>query len=529
MLQRPTLLRLAALGAVLAVGVGGFLLWPRRNARPVHRSLVVIGIDGGERRVLDRLWGEGKLPHLHAIARRGVLTTLHTAYNSSPVIWTTIATGVTPSQHGITDFVVATPQGDVPISSDLRRAPALWNMLSRVGRRVAVLGWWGSWPAEEVNGYVVTDRLLLDLDQRVYPPSYLPELLRVARASAAEPSLFHSDDEAEVRDRVIARAAVDLADKDLDLLLVYFRSTDIVSHRAWKCFEPDAFPQADARELAACRDRVPQVYEAVDEAIGRILAAAPDDADVVVLSDHGFHAARKEEVKVFLDMDAVLARLGYLTRGAGGIDFAHTRVYTYATPDFRRPKLLRFALAGRERGAQVRLEEREGIERRLFADLAGVTYEGGAPVFFLREPRARELEQGADFVVGVSTDGATRTLRIGGKPFAGAVREVSRLSGTHTEGTHGILLAAGPDIDPQARLAGIHVHDIAPTLLYGLGLPVAEDFAGRAWTELYREDFRRSHPLRTIRSWGVRRAAGARASQADGKLLDELRALGYIN
>jgi len=234
---------------------------------------------------------------------------------------------------------VATPQGDVPISSDLRRVPALWNMLSRVGRRVAVLGWWGSWPAEEVNGYVVTDRALLDLERRVYPPSYLPEFLRLAKEAATEPSLFQ-EGEAEVRDRAIARSAVDLAKKKLDLLLIYFRSTDIVSHTAWKCFEPEAFPEADPAELVACRGRVQQVYEAVDEAIGRILDAAPADADVVVLSDHGFHAARKEEVKVFLDMDAVLERLGYLARSGESIDFAHTRVYTYATPDFRRPKLL---------------------------------------------------------------------------------------------------------------------------------------------------------------------------------------------
>lgn len=535
---RRTALWLAVLAIALALLGGGFLLRRRRSAPRSPFTLVVIGLDGGERRVLERLWAEGRLPHLRRIADRGVMETLHTAYNSSPVIWTTIATGVTPRVHGITDFVVATPRGDVPISSDLRRVPALWNMLTRVKRRVAVLGWWGSWPAEEVNGYVIADRALLDVERRVYPASYLPELQRQIRAAEAEPNLFRGDEEAQVRDRVIARAAVDLAGESLDLLLVYFRSTDTVSHTAWKCFEPEAFPEAGPAELAACRDRVPQVYEAVDEAIGRMLAAAPADADVVVLSDHGFHAARKEEVKVFLDMDAVLERLGYLAHrpGAAGatastrsIDFAATRVYTYATPDFRRPKLLRFSLAGREPGGRVRSAEREEIERRLTADLATVTYAGGAPVFFPREPRQRELEEGADLVVGVSTGGATQELRVAGKPFSGAVGEISRLSGTHTESTDGIFLAAGPHIDPAARLAGIHVHDIAPTLLYGLGLPVAGDFAGRAWMELYTAEHRRTHPLRTIRSWGTRRGAGAWASSSDEKLLNELRSLGYIH
>jgi len=60
----------------------------------------VIGIDGGEWRVIRQLWKSGELPNLRSIADRGTTATLATAYNASPVIWTTIATGVTP--HGTT-------------------------------------------------------------------------------------------------------------------------------------------------------------------------------------------------------------------------------------------------------------------------------------------------------------------------------------------------------------------------------------------------------------------------------------------
>jgi predicted AlkP superfamily phosphohydrolase/phosphomutase len=519
----------AFVGLVLLAGAA-LLLWTRRSSTPSRHALIVFGIDGGEKRVLERLWAQGKLPHLRKIADRGVMETLRTAYNASPVIWTTVATGVKPKEHGITDFVVPTAQGDVPVSSDLRKVPALWNMLTRVGRRVAVLGWWGSWPAEEVNGYVITDRALLKLDRTVYPASYLPDFLRLAKAAEREPSLFRTDELAESRDRALARAAENLAGKDLDLLLIYFRSTDVVSHAAWKCFEPEAFPGTSPGDLEACRGRVEQVYEAVDAAIGRILDATPNDANVVVLSDHGFHAARREEIRVMLDMDTVLERLGYLTRRkGGGVDFAATRVYTYASADFRRAKRLRFALAGREPGGRVLPADRAGIRQRLAADLAGVSYGDGSPVFYMREPRAREIAQGTDLVVGVSAERPTPALLIGGKPFTGAVLKISRLSGTHTENTHGIFLASGPDIDPDAQVAGIHVHDIAPTLLYGLGLPVAEDFAGKAWQNLFTERFRRSHPLRTIRSWGVRRGTKARTSAADSELVDELRGLGYIN
>jgi predicted AlkP superfamily phosphohydrolase/phosphomutase len=516
---------------VLLVGIA-LVAGCRREpaAKPGHGGarppLIVIGIDGGEWKVIHRLWDEGKLPHLKQISERGVATTLHTAYNSSPVIWTTIATGVTPEVHGITDFVVPTPRGDVPVSSAVRKVPALWNMLTRAGRRVAVLGWWASWPAEKVAGVVLSDRALLDLDARVSPASYLPRFQQDLRQADADPGLFEGD-EAQRRDRVMARSAVHLVSEKYDLVLLYFRSTDIVSHNEWKYFEPEGFDPIDPRELAAHRDRVPRVYEAVDQEIGRILAAAPE-SNVLVLSDHGFHASHREDVKALVDMDAVLERLGYLTRRKDGIDFARTRVYTYGSPDFERTKMLRFSLAGREPGGTVRPAEREALRGRLETDLATVTNDRGEPVFFLRDVRPKRGEDG-DFVAIVRLPLVTPVLRVEGHPFPPALRSLGRISGTHTPTTHGIFLAMGPDIDPRADLTGIHVHDMAPTILYALGLPVGEDFAGRARTELFREDFRRAHPLRMIKTWGTREGAtGARTSKADEDLLNQLRSLGYI-
>jgi len=526
--RKPLLL--VGLLAVLAMSLAVALRqWPPRQADRRPR-IVVIGIDGGEWKVIRRLWAEGKLPNLRKLADRGVTATLRTAYNSSPVIWTTIATGVTPPIHGITDFVVPTPQGDVPISSSVRKVPALWNMLSRTGRRVAVLGWWGSWPAEEVNGVVLTDRALLDLPSRVSPASYMPTFLADLRAADADPGLFGAE-ENERRDRVMARSAARFAREGFHLVLAYFRSPDIVSHNEWKYFEPDQFAGVDPVELAERGGEVPRIYEAVDREVGRIVAAAPPEANVVVLSDHGFHAAKREEIKVFLDMDRVLERLGHLVRAkdsGAAVDFARSRFYTYGTPPFRRVKLLRFSLAGREPGGQVRPEEREVLLKRLAEELAAVTNAQGEPIFTVRPVRPRSGEDG-DFAVVVSQELVTRTLRVRDTPFIGAVESISRISGTHTRSTHGILLAAGPDVDPRADLEGIHIHDIAPTLLYGLGLPVAEDFAGRPRMELFNAEFRRTHTLRTIRSWGVLKEGGAtRTSPADEDLLNELRSLGYI-
>lgn len=538
MLARPLRIGAGALFAALALGCGG----PTAADPPTRPApLVVIGIDGGEWRVVRRLWERGELPHLRALAERGASASLGTAYNSSPVIWTTIATGVVPERHGITDFVVATPAGDVPISSTVRRVPALWNMATRAGRRAAVLGWWGSWPAEEdVAGIVWSDRILLGLGREVAPAAEQARLLEIAAEIEREPGRFRPASEPERRDAVMARAAERAVREPFELVLVYFRSPDIVSHGSWHGWAPEAFPEFDAAEIEAARGEVERIYGAVDDAIGRLVEAAPPGSDFLVVSDHGFRAEAGGQTRVLLDFDAVLERLGYLERlpagadraeAAGqpaGIDFARTRFYSYASPDFR-PKFVRFSLAGREPGGAVRADQRERLRRELEADLERVRYEGGDPVFQVRDAKPVERERGADFVVLVRRHGATRRLLIGGEPESKLFADVHRLTGTHGTSNDGLLIAAGPAIAAGSALDGIHIHDLAPTILYRLGLPVAADFAGAARRDLYTAEFRARHPLRSIESWGERSADGPSSSPADAKLLAELRGLGYIN
>ena len=482
--------------------------------------MVVIGIDGGEWRAIRQLWKAGELPILRSIADRGSTATLGTAYNASPVIWTTIATGVTPSEHGITDFVVPGPRGDVPISSSVRRVPALWSMLSRVHRRVAVIGWWGSWPAESVDGVVVSDRALLDLDARVYPPAYLPTFLADLEEARTSDN-FDVRSDAELRDAAMAASARRLVAEPFDLTLLYFRSADIVSHHEWAESSGD-------EPTAVGGENVARVYRAIDREIGELLSAMRGARNVLVISDHGFRPARTTQIRTLSNLDELLVRLGYQTRDAQGIDFTRSRLYCYGSPEYLRKKLVRFSAAGREPGGHVTEGERSGILQSFDHDLARVRYLSGKPVFLLRPASPRERRAGADVVVLLSPEGASTTVLIDGQATPGVVLEVSRLSGTHDSSNDGILLAAGPDIAAGASLEGVRVHDITPTVLYALGLPVAETFAGKARLELFREEFRSRHALRTIRSWGVARPSAARASQADDKLMQELRSLGYI-
>jgi hypothetical protein len=62
-------------------------------------------------------------------------------------------------------------------------------------------------------------------------------------------------------------------------------------------------------------------------------------------------------------------------------------------------------------------------------------------------------------------------------------------------------MAVGDGIRPGVVLRGASVLDIAPTILYLSGLPVARDLEGRVLTEMLEDDFARAHPVTFIPSY----------------------------
>ena len=63
------------------------------------------------------------------------------------------------------------------------------------------------------------------------------------------------------------------------------------------------------------------------------------------------------------------------------------------------------------------------------------------------------------------------------------------------------MYLSGDGVRAGAALRGASVLDVAPTILYLMGLPVARDMEGRVLTEIVTEDFARSHPLTFIPSY----------------------------
>jgi hypothetical protein len=105
-----------------------------------------------------------------------------------------------------------------------------------------------------------------------------------------------------------------------------------------------------------------------------------------------------------------------------------------------------------------------------------------------------------------------------GRRLLGALTGTSVAAASHAGGPEGFFLAVGDGIRPGARVRAASALDVAPTLLYLMGLPVARDMEGRVLTEILDEGFARRNPVTFIPSYESLAVAPA----APGAPLDEL-------
>lgn len=139
-----------------------------RLSGPHGTRLLVVGLDGLDPALVDRLLAEGRLPNLRRLIERGSRAQIPVdAPVLSPVIWTTVATGRPLEMHGIRDWTV----DGRPVASTDRRVAAYWNLFPGFGLRAATVGWLATWPAEEQAGVIVSDRAHLDEVDRLVAPA----------------------------------------------------------------------------------------------------------------------------------------------------------------------------------------------------------------------------------------------------------------------------------------------------------------------------------------------------------------------
>ena len=340
-------------GLLLLVGCGG--------GRP---PVVLIGLDGLDWHILTPMIEAGELPNFARFVKEGSTGILRSEEPLlSPIIWSTIATGLPPDRHRVLDFTAPDPEGGDPmvVTSLHRRAKAFWNLLSEQGVSVGVIGWWATWPAEPLeHGFVVSDRVGYHAfigEHRpraalVHPPSLTDRVLGSLRSPSdvtfdearrfmnVTPDEFAAKDALDFTDPIghfrhiyvtmenMTRLAETLyRERRPAVLAVYLEGIDSAGHTYGR-FAPPDHPSTTAGERERFGDTFAEFYRYQDSLLGRLVAAVGEDATYVIVSDHGFltgsdRPARVDPARITIEavrwhrIEGALLALGpNVTRGA---------------------------------------------------------------------------------------------------------------------------------------------------------------------------------------------------------------------
>ncbi|MEA3403821.1 MAG: alkaline phosphatase family protein [Armatimonadota bacterium] len=443
------------------------LRWFRRGPQ---RKLVIIGLDGVPHSLLTELMEAGEMPTLAQMAGCG---DLRPARSTQPTVscaaWTSFVTGVNPGVHGVFGFVDRRPGSyqQYITGAPHVKSPQLWRMVGERDHRVIIMNVPVTSPPPEVNGLLVGGFLAPKLEGATHPPELATRLERLGYRIDIDPwqarqslDLLLEDLDATLAGRV-AGATELLSRERWSLAMVHIMGTDRINHFLWAKWD-DKDPQYAPRFV--------EYYSKVDAAVAQIAEAAGDDAELLLLSDHGFTRTVHE-----INLDVWLRERGYLSvpvseeAGIGDVD-ERTRVFSMT------PGRIYVNLRGREpQGSVEPGEEYDALRAEVAAELMELTDpDSGQPVLQSVQPREKlfsgaALEQAPD-LLAIPRDGYDLKSALGGEELFTS----SPITGMHTFDDAFWLIRGRQFADGTPR-----VEDGAPTALALLEEEIPGHIEGR--------------------------------------------------
>jgi hypothetical protein len=535
---------------LLAAACGG----PVRPTSP-SEPILFLGLDGASPEVCTRMAARGELPTLSALIEQGWSSRMETYIPTvSPLIWNSMATGKSWLRLGI--HLADMKRG---FRGTMLGPAPVWRIASHGGKRVAVLNWWLTWPAEELNGYVMSDRAPYYLfdppeEQRksrlTWPARWIDTMdhLRRPKASAGEiieafgldPALhdeitaaagFGEVQEHLARDKMVLQAVRQLIESELpDFTAVLLRGLDVTQHGYW--------PNPGGVGAAADSAVVGGAYRYYDRRLGELVdifrAKAPNGR-ILVVSDHGFrprHELFEQQNRADFNVQALLEHLQLREMTAEGRRF---RLRAVEQHSFAREVFIEAREASVDENETGRRPVPQEVIDRLIAGLAGMKTSDGKAFFIDPRPADKlewchvRAETNPEILQQDTMETAGGPLTLASMGMSG-IRPKSIPPGQHFFGPDGIFIGAGPGLPAGGSLedpALIAVADVGPTLLAMMGLPAARDMDGQPCASFLGE----MDELNFVESYDHLTAAGgpvADDSGLDERRKEEYRALGYI-
>ncbi|AGB38563.1 alkaline phosphatase family protein [Natronococcus occultus] len=412
-----------------------------------------IGVDGVPYSLLSE--HEDRFPNFASLADEGTASEISSIVPpESSACWPSLTTGVNPGETGVYGFQdreVGTYDTYVPMGREVQ-ADRVWDRAQEEGLKTTVMNVPVTFPPQRNVQRMVSGFLSPGLEKAAYPDDVRDYLESIGYRIDVNPKLGHEDDkDAFIED---AHETIDarfeafehyIEEDDWDLFFGVFMTTDRVNHFLFKDYERDGQYQEAFFEF----------YEKVDDYIGRLREALPEDVTLIVASDHGFTSLDYE-----VHFNEWLREEGWLSfeddepEGLGDIA-TETKAYSFI------PGRFYLNLEGREPRGSVPDEEYDEVRDELKADLEALEGPDGKKVV----DRVVEKEQAFR---GDHDDIAPDLVAIPNKGFdlkSGFKADSNVFTSGPRNGMHSFGDTALYIDDPDASIGDADLFDIAPTIL----------------------------------------------------------------
>lgn len=522
------------------------------------QPVILLGLDGATFTTLEPLLADGHMPNLQKFLNEGIRgEMLSTPHPLTPPAWTTLITGRSPGNHGVFDFVRADvrPTGaffTLTNFSDIQ-CETLWTLISRWGGRVVSLNYPVLFPPPAVNGAIVPGEISWrHLRRNVYPPELYEEIKALPGFDSREFSTeaeevtaaLNMSEEALipwVRQQVLRREAHWftilkhlLRTEPADLTAIVFDSVDKIQHVCWRFLDPAFLPKQLNEVERTLRGLCLDYFRQLDGYLGQVFEIVGPQATVFIVSDHGFGPTLKSfRVNKWLEQQGYL-RWPDAAEDASRknshfvhLDWANSTVWAQSAPS----NGLWIRVRQGADGPGVPPEQYPAFRGRLIEQLRGVRDpDTGLP--FLKDVLVRELafsgkhqDKAPDLTLVPHDHGFITVLNQ--EPV---IAPRPGVWGTHYP--RGILLARGPGIPTGREIPCQNILDMAPTLLYSLGLPIPADFEGKVIQALYEAAHWQAHPVQigppTEAKTSRASTAEPQKAEMEEAVFTRLRDLGYV-
>jgi predicted AlkP superfamily phosphohydrolase/phosphomutase len=504
-------------------------------------KLLVFGIDAASWVVLDPIIKAGHLPTIEKLIENGTKKSLETLSPTvSVMLWTTIATGMKPEKHGIKSWLVegADTSGQLAITSEFRKVPAIWNWATP--RRCLFSNWWATWPAESIDGVMISNRAHFpNLNHIVHPPSYRDTVKGVKPISKqdldAELTQFNPDGTPITlsefnyqqlrKDRFYLDSAAAIMDNEsFDITGLFVRGIDILEHEYLYQVLPFANQPA---EEDSDKGIVLAYYRYLDNQLHRFMELLGNKTVVVLVSDHGMDPVGKLPPLIEgLNMDKLLMQL----HKPSADDHSGNSANKLPFKDNKRhpPGLTRgLSWSGSKDADLAVIKEHAAALKQSLETI----YMDSIPLF-----QSIRIEEDFSEIM---------TLKLNPEPSPNSIIKFNDQSlpllgivnfiihpkaGQHWHAPDGIFLVSGPGIVRSKTEGTIPIQDVAPTMAGILGIPLAKDMDGKPHLDCYTPELLSSRPLKWVETHGTRTILPSVPSDqtVDRTVKNELRSLGYI-